>query len=422
MTGQRENGWALLLQRDFGLLWLGQVVSQVGDGLNRVALLWFVYELTDSAFKMTIIGLIQTIPPLVLGPLIGVYLDRLPKKPVMIWIDVIRALLILLIPVLHTLDMLTLELLYVLVFVVAIVSTVFGPALSSAVPLLVDRKHLTPGNALIQGTANIGMLAGPALSGVGIALVGAQNVLYLNVATFLISALCLLPIRMRSEALETASRSPGVLHDMAVGFRFVFIQHKTVLALMVTGALYSLAASACMFLLPVYAKELLRVGPLHLGGLWSALGIGMLAASILLAWLQQSDLQNRLRLISYAMAIGGIAVCGLGLMQTPAVAAGLMMVIGGSTALFTPVASAVLQEMTPGHLLARVLTTFSTGAMFSAMVGMTGFGWAADAVGPVPSLLGIGIVLMGTALLAAEFSRRCRTTDLSPSGSFSSAP
>src|SRR5918912_727306 len=117
-TGTEETGWRLLLTRDFGSLWLGQAVSQIGDGLNRVALLWFVYELTGSALKMTLIGLLQTIPPLVFGPLIGVYLDRLPKKPVMIWIDVLRAGLILLIPLLHASGHLTLERLYVLVFVI----------------------------------------------------------------------------------------------------------------------------------------------------------------------------------------------------------------------------------------------------------------------------------------------------------------
>ena len=90
MEGRAGSGWELLRTRDFGLLFSGQVVSQIGDGMNKVALLWFVYELTGSAFKMAVIGLLQTIPPLVFGPLIGVYLDRMRKKPVMIWVDLIR--------------------------------------------------------------------------------------------------------------------------------------------------------------------------------------------------------------------------------------------------------------------------------------------------------------------------------------------
>src|SRR5437867_43791 len=89
-VSSRMPGWQLLKGRDFSLLFWGQMMSQVGDSLNRVALLWFVYQLTGSAMKMVVIGLLQTIPPLVLSPLIGVYLDRANKKTVMVWVDIAR--------------------------------------------------------------------------------------------------------------------------------------------------------------------------------------------------------------------------------------------------------------------------------------------------------------------------------------------
>lgn len=408
------RGWALLKTRDFGLLFSGQVISQIGDALNKVALLWFVYELTGSALKMTLIGLLQTIPPLVFGPLIGVYLDRWPKKPVMIWVDLVRAVMISFIPILYAQDALTLERLYVLVFLTSIVSTIFGPALSSAIPLIASRAQLTSANALIQSTLNIGILVGPALSGLGIALIGAQNVVYVDAATFLVSALCLMPIRFReaSPAPDRPTAQGTLAHDLLVGFRFVFVQHRTVLVLMATATLYSLGASAFVFVLPVFAKELLGVGPIELGWLWSSLGIGMLAASAWLAWIKQGDLRHRMRIISGSMAVGGTAVCGLSLLETPLLATALVIVIGGSTALFTPVVWALLQELTPGHMLGRVFTTFSTGAMSSAMAGMVGFGWMADKVGPGASLLGIGLILFGTAIVATQFSRRCVTAPL----------
>src|SRR5215217_9480359 len=135
-----NRGWRLVTTRDFGLLWWGQVTSQVGEGLNKVALLWFVYELTGSAMMIATVGLLQTIPPLFFGPLIGVYLDRLRKKPVMIWVDLIRTLLTLLIPTLYGLGVLRLEGLFVLIFLQSMVSTIFGPALVSAVPSLVPRS------------------------------------------------------------------------------------------------------------------------------------------------------------------------------------------------------------------------------------------------------------------------------------------
>jgi hypothetical protein len=82
----------LLLSRDFGLVWWGQLISQVGDGISKLALLLFVYSVTGSPIKTTVIGMLQTIPPIIFGPLIGVYLDRLPKKPVLIITDLLRAL------------------------------------------------------------------------------------------------------------------------------------------------------------------------------------------------------------------------------------------------------------------------------------------------------------------------------------------
>jgi len=403
------TGWELLKSRNFSLLFAGQIVSQIGDALNKVALLWFVYELTGSALKMTVIGLLQTIPPLLFGPLIGVYLDRLPKKPVMIWVDLVRAVMVALIPLLYAADLLALDGLYLLVFLTSIVSTVFGPALSSAVPLIATSGQRTAANALIQSTGNIGLLIGPALSGIGIALIGAQNVLYVDAATFLISALCLMPLRI-DEGRFSATLPDGqsLRRELLAGFRFVFVQHQTVFILMATATLYSLGASAFVFLLPVFAKEMLGVGPVQLGWLWSALGVGMLAASAWLALIKQGDLRNRMRLLSSSMAVGGAAVCGLSLLETPLLATALVIVIGGSTALFTPVVWALLQELTPGHMLGRVFTTFSTGAMSSAMAGMVGFGWAADTIGPAASLIGIGLILMCTAGVAAHFGRRCR--------------
>jgi MFS transporter, DHA3 family, macrolide efflux protein len=402
------TGWALLATRDFGLLFSGQVISQIGDSLNKVALLWFVYELTGSALNTVVIGLLQTIPPLIFGPLIGVYLDRLPKKAVMIWVDLVRTAMVLLIPALYALDALTLERLYVLVFFISIVSTVFGPALNSAVPLLVNRSQLTSANALIQSTNNIGVLLGPAISGLGIALVGALNVLYINSATFLISALCLMPIRVREQVSGGTPQPTGtVIQDLLVGFRFVFVQHQTVFFLMVTAALYNLGASAFVFLLPVVAKELLQIGPVKLGWLWSAFGLGMLVASVWLTRMEQGNFQTRLRVIARAMTVGGLAVCSLSLLDATLFAPVLVVVIGGSTALINPVVWAILQEATPTYLLGRVFTTFSTGAMASAMAGMAGFGWAADTVGPAASLIGIGLVLLGTAMVAALFSHRC---------------
>jgi MFS family permease len=352
------------------------------------------------------VGLLQTIPPLLFGPLIGVYLDRLPKKAVMVWVDLLRALLTFLIPTLYALDMLSITGLYGLIFLTSVVSTIFGPALVSAVPLLVRPSELMSANALIQGTNNIGMLLGPAISGVMIALINAENVLFVNSATFLISALCLMPIRFTATRPRAPEQTASVWQELQIGFRFIFGQQSMVLTLVIISSLYNLGVSAFVFILPVYAKEFLQVGPVQLGWLWSALGVGMLAASTWLAWKKQSDIQGRLRIVVSGMTIGGLAVCSLSLLETPLMAAGIVIIVGGSTAVLNPIIWALLQEVTPEHLIGRVVTTFSVGSMASAMAGMTGFGWVADAVGPAASLVGLGLVLLLTAAVTVGCVRR----------------
>ena len=275
---QGAPGWQLLKTRDFGLLFWGQMTSQIADSLNRVALLWFVYQMTGSAMKMVMIGLLQTIPPLILGPVVGVYLDRVNKRSVMIGVDMARTLLVLLIPLLYACNALTLERLYVAVFLLAVVSTIFGPALSSAVPQIVRRDQLTAANALLQTTTNIGLLVGPLVGGIGIALIGSQNVLYADAATFFVSALCLVAVRVRIPEIsphdQTFRGTWG--QELMAGVRFVCFT-QTVWVLLLAAALYSLGVSAFTFMLPMFAEQNLGAGAVEMGVLWAALGAGVLA-------------------------------------------------------------------------------------------------------------------------------------------------
>lgn len=408
ISGHTTAWHQLLTTRDFGWLWAGQVISQIGDNLTKVALLWFVYQLTGSALKMTVIGVLQTVPPLLLGPITGVYLDRVSKRAAMILIDVVRGGLLILIPIFHALGLLNLMWLYVLVFIVSLFSMAFGPALNAAIPLIAKEDQLTTANAIMQGSVTIGQLLGPAISGILIAIIGAQNVLYVNAATFLISALCKIPLRIRSPNPQGARGSAKtVWRDLREGFRFVFVQHRLLLMLMIMAALFTMGSAGFMFLLPVIGERILRADSVELGWLWSSLGFGLLITTIWLALQDQVDLCRRLWTIAGSALIGGLAVLGLNWTPPMIVVAVLMVAIGGSSGLVTPIVSASLQQMTPKDLLARVFGVFNTGTMAFAMIGMTALGWMADHFSPVVSLVGIGTVKLGTAAITALLNPWC---------------
>ncbi|MBA5868236.1 MAG: MFS transporter [Nitrospira sp. CR1.3] len=399
----------LLLTRNFGLVWSGQLISQVGDGISKLALLWFVYAVTGSPLKTSVIGLLQTIPPIVLGPFIGVYVDRLPKKYLLIISDLLRALLIGLIPCLIPVESFTVSVLYVLVLLHAIATAVFGPALTAAVPAVVPKTQFTAANALLQGTTSLGIIFGPALSGLGIVAYGSQEVLCLNAATYAVSALCLLLVRFSESAAKVTSSAPHstLVQDLIEGFRFGVVSRPVILLLTGTAALYTCGTAALTALFPVFARKMLDLGPVEVGYLWSALGIGLLVTSIGLLWATDWTVKDRTNLIVGTSLLSGAAICAL--VWTPhAYPAGILMgLIGAGMGAFTPIAWGIIQELTPKHLIGRVLGLYGTGAMTAAIAGISAFGWITERHGPETGLLGIAIMMFVTALVALRMSRAC---------------
>ncbi|HET9962754.1 MAG TPA: MFS transporter [Nitrospiraceae bacterium] len=400
-----------LLTRDFTLVWWGQMVSQIGDGVSKLALLWFVYAITGSPLKTTMIGLLQTLPPILFGPFIGVIVDRVPKKLLLISSDLIRAVVLGVIPCLIPVDSFSIERLYVMVFVHAVASAIFGPALTAAIPSLVSRHEFTAANALLQTTTSIGIIVGPVLSGVGIATMSSQEVLCVNAVSYVVSAACFLFIRFpRSEAIpDRAAAAAGPLTEVIDGFRYVLGRQRIILLLIGAASMYTFATSAFSTLFPVFGKKLLDLGPVEVGYLWSAFGAGLLLVSLGLVSLSAWPLARRIQIMSASSLISGMALFGLLWTSNRLVAAFLMVIIGMGTGTLTPIAWGVLQEIAPASLLGRVLAIYNLGAMTSAIAGMTIFGWTTQEFGERPSVFGISVGLFLSALVAARVVRWIRT-------------
>ncbi len=396
-----------LLTRDFTLVWWGQMVSQIGDGVSKLALLWFVYSITGSPLKTTMIGLLQTLPPILFGPFIGVIVDRVPKKLLLISSDLIRALVLGVLPCLLPVDSFSIERLYLMVFVHAVASAVFGPALTAAIPSLVSRHEFTAANALLQTTTSIGIIVGPALSGVGIATMSSQEVLCVNAVSYVISALCFLFIRFpRTEAVPAGGGSlAGTMRDVVEGFQYVLHRQRVILMLIGAASMYTFATSAFSTLFPVFGKKLLDLGPIEVGYLWSAFGVGLLLVSLGLVSLSSWSLPKRIQLMAVSSFISGLTLLGLLFTSNRLVAAALMVIIGMGAGTLTPVAWGVLQEISPTTLLGRVLAIYNLGAMTSAIAGMTIFGWVTQEFGERPSVFGIGVGLFLSALVSMRVAR-----------------
>lgn len=396
-----------LLTRDFGLVWWSQLLSQVADGVSKLALLWFVYSVTGSPFKTTIIGVLQTVPPILFSPLIGVSVDRFPKKAILIGSDVARALLIGVIPCLIPVERFTVESLYVLVFLNGIATAMFVPTLSSSVPFMVSRPQFTAANALLQSTTSIGIIIGPALSGLGIAFSSSQEVLCLNAVTYVASAACLIPIRVVSATVAARTEHPiqAVARDLVEGMRYAFGQ-RGILLVILMASLYTFAAGAFTTLFPVFGRKLLDLGPVEVGYLWSWLGVGLLVVSLGLIRLTGWDMPRRIQAISVSGLIGGAALCGLIWTRDLLTASLLVGIIGMGLGAWTPIAWGLIQEISPAHMVGRVMAIYTAIATAASMLGMTVCGWLTEAFNEQTGVVGIGTVLFMMAAVAVWFKQR----------------
>ena len=397
-----------LLTRDFSLIWWSQVLSQVADGVSRLALLWFVYSVTGSAVKTSVVGLLQTLPPIVLGPLIGVTVDRLPKKAILIITDVARGILIGLIPCVLSIEVFTVNMLYLLVFLYGIATAMFVPTLSSSVPFLVDRPRFVAANALLQSTTSIGIIIGPVLSGLGIAFSGSQDVLCANALIYFASALCLVPIRLPRSlwSHSRVSSAAAMVHDVIEGLRYALISERTILMLILLASVYTFGAGAFTTLFPVFGKKMLALGPVEVGYLWSWLGIGLFLVSLALVPLTQWEARKRLQVVSVSSMIGGAALCGLVWTHNLIVASVLVAIIGMGLGTWTPIAWGMIQEFSPAQMVGRVMAIYTAIATATSLAGISFFGWMTELADESTSVVGIAFVFVLLGVAAAWFSSR----------------
>ena len=386
---------SLLKERNFGFLILGQLISQLGENLNKVALLWFVYQMTHAAAPLAWIGILQTLPPLLFGWLTGVVLDRTSKKRMMLGIDTIRGLLVLVIPILFYTHHLTLPVLYVLVFLISVTSGIFGPALFSSLPDIVPQDRIIKANALMQTTGQAGMLLGPIIGGILVTLWNPSAVMIINGITFLISAIFLVFIRISWTPPTTTLSVGSFFRETGEGFRFVFSPKTGFMGLFVAMTLYGLITGPLNIILPIFAKESIHGGSQAFGVLIASLGVGMILSSLFLTF---APLSNLGRWIRNAFLGAGILLGALSLVHSVPLAVVVLGAAGTALSFVNPLVHSMIQRQTPQNLLARTFSTMSFGFLAGVIAGMAALPAFLHKLGPSETILAMGAILFTGAL------------------------
>ena len=221
MTDSTRRRGGLAHHRDFRLLWAGQSISDVGTAVSTIVLpLIAVVYLHASTFAIGALAAAQWVPWLLIGLPAGVWVDRSRCRPLMIGCDLLRAALIASVPVAAALDRLGMPQLFVVAGLTGFVTVVFQVAYLSYVPILLDRDDLTEGNAKLQGSSAVAQVVGPGVGGLLVQAFRAPFALVVDAASYLVSALAILAIRVREPEREPVEHR-NLRREIAEGLRYV---------------------------------------------------------------------------------------------------------------------------------------------------------------------------------------------------------
>ena len=384
-----------LEQRSFRLLWSGQAVSAVGDGLAPVALAFAVLRIGGSASQLGLVlaaGVVGRVAFFLVG---GVWADRLPRQLVMLASDVVRAGQQITIGLLLLTGSARVWQLIVGAVVFGAAAAFFMPATTGLLPQTVPAAGLQQANALMGLSRSSATVLGPAVSGVLVALVGPGWVFLINAMTFVVSALSLALLRLPNRAIPPRE---SFLRELAAGWHELAIRRWYWLNLC-SHALYAFAIAAYFVLGPVISARYLG-GASSWGLIAASLGIGSVAGGLLALRFRPSRplVASNLMLTLGALQILALVPPFPVLVIAAASAAGYC----GLTFL-NEIWSSVAQQLIPAHVMSRVDAYDSMLSTVALPIGFAVAGPAAARFGTRPTLVTAALLIAVPSLLMVAF-------------------
>jgi len=384
----------LRTNRNVRRLWYGQVVSQIGDWLDSVALFTLLLTLTGSGQAVGLLFLAEFLPGAVVGPFAGVVVDRLPRKLVLIASDLGRAALVLLLLLVNSRA--DLWLLYLAVVAKVSLSAFFEPARSAILPSLCRREELVAANAISGATWSAMLALGAALGGIVAGTLGVRAAFLLDAASFLLSAALIATVRVASGqaptgATQSPAPRPSALVELRDGLRYV-LTHPAVRWLTFSKAIWSLGGGV-LLLLTLYGREIFpigRDGAISIGLLYAARGVGTGIGPFLALRLGGEGQRFLRRAVAgsfFISAAGYLALSGLASLPLAALAV-LFAHVGGS--IQWVFSTSLLQTRVPDRLLGRVFATEYAALTLTTALSAYLTGVARDA-GASPALLAVAL-------------------------------
>jgi MFS family permease len=406
-----ESPYAVLRNRNVLLYLVGRFVASLGQQMLTVAVGWELYERTGSALALGLVGLNNMVPMFLFTLPAGHLADNHNRKHIMLWMTALSALASVALAVVSISRAPTFWI-YACLFVAGTARTFLWPASSSFLPQLVSRELFPRAVAWSSGSFQLSSVAGPAAGGALIALTHhAATVYAVNAVAMLV---CLLLLALVRYEKVWARPEPMSLASLITGFKFVFASR--VIFGTITLDLFAVLLGGATALLPVYAKDILHVGPSGLGWLQAALPAGSLLCALLLAY--RPPMQHAGRMLLWAVAGFGLATIGFGFSKWFWLSALMLFLCGFADNVSVVVRHTLVQLLTPDEKRGRVSAVNSLFIGTSNELGGFESGTVAHWFGPLVAVVsgGVGtiLVVVAVALIWPEIRRYGRLDQVAP--------
>lgn len=402
----RPHASTLWRNRNFLKLWGAQTVSAIGSQVTLLALpLTAVLTLHATPVQLGLLQAAQYLPYVLIGLLAGVFVDRRPRLPVLIWADLGRAVLLSSIPIVTLVHRLSIAQLFVVGPAVAVLTILFNVAYGAFVPSLVHKEDLLNANSALEASRSTSGIVGPGLAGWLTAVLTAPMAIAADAFSFLVSALILGRLQAVESSPADRREVRDVGSDLVEGLRLT-LGNATLRSIMISTGLFNIFGSAIGAVYVLYVTKDLGVRPALLGLIAATAPVGALVGAAVASYIGR-------RFGTGPTIIGGLLLAGVADVLIPlagttprvadALLVGQQILFGLGATVYSVTMTSLAQMTTPNHLLGRWRATVLVVGSGTTPVGALLGGFLAAAYG-LQSMLAMAAVGMLLVLGVLVFS------------------
>jgi predicted MFS family arabinose efflux permease len=343
-----------LRYRDYALFWCTDLLGSIGHFVQEVALFWITYEITGSAMALGVLGLCSALPRLIFGALSGVLVDRYDRKLLLILVNFGSVIPIVIFLPIYNFGTLAFWHLLVLEILSGSIRAINPSAAQSILAELVPREDVMNAVSLYTVGFNIARIAGPSLGGVLILWIGVGGCYATFAATLILAGVGMLFLRTNKE--PPTKREENFLREFNEGFHYVW-HEPLILSSVIAAYTFAVFIVTYQSFLPVFAKDVLQVGPRGLGILLAAPGLGGIASLSFLA--SVGERWNRAMLLWVTTTTTPIFLILFCISPIFWLSVLLLALVGAGQVCFRTISRVIIQIEAPRNLMGRVMSVFN---------------------------------------------------------------